>query len=112
MVAVLKTGTGACRSIPAWGAGGCRCDSDVPDLKADNSLKEAAKILPEGWNISIDIERGSAVVSIWDNDGEPIDNSEYEDIDLTQEIKNAVAYAVQYENDHKLADKRRSRQRY
>ena len=60
------------------------------------AIEVAAERLPEGWNLSVDVERGSAVVLIWDQEGEPVDHDEYEDQDgdIAQEIRNAVAHAI------------------
>ena len=58
------------------------------------AINEAAEQLPEGWNLCIDVEKGSAVVLLRDAEGDSVDTDKFEDdADLAEEIRNAVAYA-------------------
>ena len=59
-----------------------------------NAIEDAAEHLPDGWNLSVDVEHKAAVVLLWDDDGDQVDCTEYQsDFGLADEIRNAVALA-------------------
>lgn len=58
------------------------------------AIKESAEQLPAGWNLMIDIERGSVVIILFDDEGDSVDNEAFDALgDLSAEIRNAVAHA-------------------
>lgn len=57
------------------------------------AIERAAELLPDGWQVSIDVERGAGSVVLYGPDG-PVDSDSYQGDDLADTIENAVASAL------------------
>lgn len=57
------------------------------------AIEHAAEVLPFGWEVSIDVERGAASVYVYAPDGSRTDipqNGEY----LSEQIERGIQYAI------------------
>lgn len=57
------------------------------------AIEKAAGYLPEGWNLSVEIEKESGICLLVRPSGETVDPLEYLDDCLPGCIENAIAYA-------------------
>lgn len=57
------------------------------------AIENAAENLPEGWDITLAIEKGAGVATLRDPHGNDICGGEYDGDDLAETIENAIAFA-------------------
>lgn len=79
--------------------------TDVPQLvralteaaNLDRAANRACEILPDGWSLQIDIEKGYGGAVLFDPDGEIVDFPCNHDDGLAGEVNDAVDFAVESE---------------
>lgn len=59
------------------------------------AIERAAEVLPDGWYLTIDVERGVSSVALVGPDGES-DVDDFDGDDLADTIENAVAHALSF----------------
>lgn len=67
-------------------------ETRLRDAKLGSAIENAASKLPEGWMVSINIDRGGCGVSLFNPDGDDVEVEQSEF--LADDINNAVAEAV------------------
>ena len=74
-----------------WPAGPVCINAE--QLAIGENVDAASDQLPQGWSILLELERGAAVVNLYDSDGKQRDFDTNHD-SLSQEIADAIAYAT------------------
>lgn len=63
------------------------------------AMQRACKELPEGWNASIQMERGSASLQVFDADGEEIDVSGCDTSDFAEKVEHALRVVAEQQQE-------------
>lgn len=66
---------------------------DTHCLALGRALEHAAEALPEGWTITVEVERGSGSVLLYNPQGDEVDEGFGGGDHFYEEIEEAVAYA-------------------
>jgi len=68
-------------------------DKDTYLLALGRAMEHAAETLPEGWTITVEVERGSGSVLLYTPEGDEVDEGFGGGDHFYEEIEEAIAYA-------------------
>jgi len=66
----------------------------MSDLTIDRVMEDAARELPEGYVIEVNVESGAAWINMYGPDGSDIELPECVDSTLAEQIDSAIEHAV------------------
>ena len=63
-------------------------------MTLEEAAHVAARLLPEGWQVDLCLERGAGWIDLYDEDGEKVEFDTSPDKDLAEQLRDAVNHAL------------------